>query len=1164
MEVRPSHIYLIPPRSNLIIEGTTPHDGRSAIAVPPDTVDGTDPETPQHVGLRFSLLNQPPRPVLNKPIDVFFHSLADAVGDRAVAVILSGTGSDGSRGLRAVKDADGFVIVQDPETAAFDGMPRAAISTHLADVICPPERLERELSKFFQYQMLGDHVELEIFEGSDQVVEDILTFVSDKAEIDFLQYKSPTLKRRILRRMQILQCKSLEDYLSLLRKDESEAAQIHREFLVGVTDFFRDYPVWAELERTHLKELFEHGTADEPLKIWSVGCSTGEEAYTLAMMVEEFRKDNKIERDFRVLATDVNDAAIRKAKNGIYTSAEADSIPDRFRGTYFTFREKDMVIAPTIRNKIVFSTHNIIDDTPYIRTDLILCRNLLIYLSSESQAKTLALFSFSLRQGGLLVLGASESADRAHERFRPENGSLRIYRNIRNKNNRLNNIRDRSDFFAPIRPFRTASGIRVAQAGSAPPPQLQSMLDMMQDIDVTLVIASERLQIIETFGNHSALLTVPEETFSANLLDLLPSGLRSSAAMLIRAAAEKERAEHRNVRAALEGGDATYNLFCRKVEWPGTPMAFSFCFQKCRPSRSETKPSGSEDALRRAASDQSETYIAELETELEDLRSFLGASMEELAVTNEELQTSNEELMATNEELQATNEEIQSVNEELHTVNAENHERIEELVRAKADIENILENADTAMILLDKDLGIRRFSSAFKAHFDVDERDIGRPLSNFASRFDYSDRQVLLDDAAEATRSGKMGLRELNRSNGEWHQAASRPFRKTDGSIDGAIITVHDVTKLKTLQEDLKAALLRLEGVLESQTAGYWDWNLAEGTDYMSPRFKQMFGYEEHELTNVPETWQSLIHPDDLPGVMEGFNAHVETHGKVPFDKEVRYFHKDGSIVWVICRGAVTDWDKDGKALRMVGCHIDITALKEREARSLENAREVRHFSFIAAHDLREPINGVHTCLEALEEDIGAELPEAQRQLLDLARERAVRTLDRISGVLDYARLTDDEMEPTRVDMTALFETALQDVTQIGDELDTEIEYEVRTLPHALGSTVLLGQVVHNIISNAVKFRCKERRLQIVIDGTTSDTGEAHYWCRDNGIGIPSGELSHVFDIFTRLHTQREYAGNGLGLALCSRIVNLHSGHIWAADHVTTGAEIHFTLPAAD
>ena len=750
MAIEPRFIYLIPPRSNVVIQGTD-EDNRPR-----------DPSAIAHApaeGLRFSLVEPSPRPQLNLPIDLFFQSLAEAVGNRAVAIVLSGTGSDGSRGLRAVKDRDGFVMVQDPETAGFDGMPRAALATKIVDSVGPPDAMIDELERYFDIRESGIENVEDLFNGSDAEFAEMLELISDTAEIDFSQYKEPTLKRRIARRMALRQCATPGDYLEILRHDSSEVATVYREFLVGVTNFFRDLPAWRVLEQEALPQIFAEGDPEEPVKIWSVGCSTGEEAYTIALMCRAYCRRNGIERGFRVFATDVNDNAINSARDGTYPMSVAEEIPEEYRTKdYMRLSNGTFQFTSEIRQSLVFAVHNVLDDAPYVRTDLIVCRNLLIYFSTEMQSKTMSTFSFSLRQGGYLFLGAAENIGRTPLGFEAVRGPARLFHNARKLTNLSPRASGAVNYPLPRQQFGLPRARRLAtREGGRHGTSLSGLMpSLLSNLDVAVFITSESGHIIETYGEYRNYIAMPDEAFSSNLVELAEDRLKSSISLLMRRALTENQSEKLGIQ--LVRGDETHvvDLHCEKIEWDGTPTAYSVMISQARQEPSVSAIAGFAEAGAEFTIEPGQrAYIHELESEIESLQELLSATSEDLGVSNEELQTTNEELTASNEELQASNEEMQSINEELHTINAENAEKIQQLEEANADINNLLTTAELAIIVLDEKLRIRRINDAVLRYVDLTPGDIGRPLSNFATHLQDGAMTRVLDDADLAVNNGE-------------------------------------------------------------------------------------------------------------------------------------------------------------------------------------------------------------------------------------------------------------------------------------------------------------------------------------------------------------------------------------------------------------------------
>lgn len=1150
MKVEPGNIYLIPPRSNVVIQGTVDDTNTD----PPDA--GTDPS---FGGLRFSLVEQTPRHELNLPIDVFFHSLAEAVGHRSVGIILSGTGSDGSRGLRAIKDRDGFVIVQDPDNAGFDGMPRSAIATRIIDLVTTPDAMVGEFSRFIEMRKQGILNVNTLFDGATEEFEKLLKLVSETAEIDFSQYKEPTLMRRIARRMVLCDCESVAKYLEFVQKSPTEASTLYREFLVGVTNFFRDRPSWRSLEEEVIPKLFEDTDSDEPVKVWSIGCSTGEEAFSIALLLESYRRKHRITRDFKVFATDVNKNAIAVAREATYSESALEEIPSSMiDNDLVSYLDGSFRFSYSLRKRVIFAEHNVIMDSPYIRTNLVICRNLLIYLSPEMQSTVLSLVSFSLMEGGFVFLGAAEHVPRQNPGFEAINPNARLFRNTR---------RSRPKFLSQFgdHQFPTPSSFvprmrtqipRKARVQNSPAEDL--FREVLDQLDACAVIVDRSGFVRATFGNYRTYFQMPDDSFSADLSDLLGEPLRSAVVMALR---RSERDEpHRQNEIPVTIGEETrlVDMHCRPTNWDGQRDAFVITLRRTAISTPAERDRGE----RAETGEIDSGYLTQLENEVETLQEMLSVTSEELGVANEELQTANEELVASNEELQAGNEEMQSINEELHTVNAENQQKISELEAANDDIENLLDNAELSVLFLDNDLRIRRFSRGFSNYVDLASGDIARPISIFNSTLEADGFAKLMDDADRARNTGEETSRELRTRSGGWAYCRVRPFMAKFGGGEGVVIKLIDLTDLKLLQEEVRLQRDRLEGILESEAAGYWDWNIPENTEFMSPRFKEMLGYKDRELANVPETWQRLIHKDDLPVMMEQFKAHVESRGEVPYNSEVRYHHKDGSLVWVICRGHVVEWTTDGAPVRMVGVHMDITSLKERETEVRRRAEEIRRFAFIAAHDLVQPATTIENGITALAEDHGDQLDEDGVELIDFLTTGIGRIKTRIRGVLEYSRLLDGKLEFTEVDVGKIAQNCIDDLqAQIEDSC---AEIDVGELPRAMGSPELIARVIQNLLSNSVKYCHTDRPCVVRIEEVKAPAGMVAIRVSDNGIGIPEKYRKKVFELFSRLHTDAEYEGTGLGLALCERLVAQHGGRIWVEDGLDGGSAFIFTLKAPE
>ena len=1035
-------------------------------------------------------------------------------------------------------------------------MPNSAIATNLVDIVTSPDNMIGEVMRYITMREDGIINVDALFHSAGKEFQELLALISDIADIDFAQYKEPTLKRRIARRVGLNHFSSVREYTAFARERPHELAILHREFLVGVTNFFRDLPSWNVIRERVIPELFAHGSDDEVIKVWSVGCSTGEEAYTIAMLMEDYRRQKNLTREFRVFATDVNADAIRSAKEGVYPESVIEELPPEFHSSEFiNFHAGTFHIAKSIRGRVIFSEHNVLEDPPYINTDLVICRNVLIYLSADMQKKVMSLFSFSVRKDGLLFLGAAEHVARQASNFEAEHSSARIYRNARKAKRGIadagaDRVHSLSVSMPRGRRLATRENARSKESFSG---ILGATLDQLQSC---VFLVDDTGHILETFGNYRAFMNLPEQAFSSNIYDVIIDRLKTAVSLQLRRADTEGKGELTGVKVETDAGIQLIDVHCSRVEWDGTNNNFSVMLRVAGRLDVALDDAPIVDAAQGVDRD---AVITRLEAEIESLQEMLSVTTEDLGVANEELQTTNEELTVSNEELQANNEEMQSINEELHTVNAENAEKIAQLVVANADIENLLDNADLGIVFLDDDMTIRRFNATFTRYVDLTDGDLGRRLTSFAAEIGRDDYAVLLDDLERAREHGTEALRDVSCRDGTWAQARVRPFRTSDGVGGGVVLSLMDTTRMNQLTEEVQMQRDRLAGLLESEAAGYWDWDIPGNTEYLSPRFKAMFGYRDSELENKPETWMRLIHPEDLPVAMSAFEAHVASKGEEPYDMEVRYFHKDGSIVWVNNRGRVVEWNKKGEPLRMLGVHMDITKLKDREMAVNAEANDARRFAFAAAHDLLQPMTTIERGLTTMFDELGENADEEQRQVMTYLEQAVSRMRSRIHGVLDFAQVFNDDEPLDAVDLNDIAQNAIDEFRTQIDEIGAGVV--LRDLPVVMTRAALVPRLFQNLISNALKYKKKRGKCQILIEPAASEPGMVAIRVADNGIGIAVEDRHALFRMFSRLHTETEYEGIGVGLALCHRIMALSGGRIVLGDGLDGGVSFICTFP---
>lgn len=769
MPIEPNSIYLIPPKKEMIVAGG-----------------------------KLLLTDKDPAQGLSLPIDTFLRSLANDFGPRAIAVILSGTGSDGSRGIRAVHDAGGFVVVQDEASANFDGMPRSAIETGVVDAVLPP----REMAAAIRRHVHGVPDELANLDAegvplSETGINEIFRALRDAYAIDFSLYKPNTVARRVERRLQLNGSLDLESYVERLRHDRDELNSLYKDLLIGVTRFFRDVEAFRLLETKILPTLLDHVTAEEELRVWIAGCATGEEAYSVGILIHEALSDRKRPIHAKIFATDVHQASLETASAGVYRDdALAGVSPNRLT-RYFVKHAGGYQVNAELRKMIVFAPHNVVKDAPFTKLDLVCCRNLLIYFQPPAQKKAISLFHFALKTGGVMFLGPSESAGEIADEFETIDGHWKMFRKRRD-------VRLPTDLRLPLSTglprWRAVSSSPAAGDGRAGLPDLQLLRAydalLAQYVPPSLLV-NERRELLHSFAGAGRFLAMPDGRPSEDVLELVHKELRLPlAGALQRAAKERQPVQYGRLQLSTlpDNEQLSLSIAPVSIQTSGdTYFLISFEPQVKKASNPE-----SEDSL--DFNEASREHLADVEEELRYTKENLQATIEELETTNEELQATNEELVASNEELQSTNEELHSVNEELYTVNAEHQRKITELTELTDDMDNLMRSTDIGTIFLDRSLRIRKFTPEIYDAFQVMPQDIGRSIDTFSPSIKHD---TLLADVQDVLVSGVAFQKDVQDRHGHWFLLRISPYR-SKGQIDGVVITLVDIAGLKQTEAELK------------------------------------------------------------------------------------------------------------------------------------------------------------------------------------------------------------------------------------------------------------------------------------------------------------------------------------------------------------------------
>ncbi|MEM0984152.1 MAG: chemotaxis protein CheB [Planctomycetota bacterium] len=780
-----------------------------------DTVYVIPPKTHMHIEdghLRLTEQSRK-RDTPPMPIDVFFESLAEQYGERGSAVVLSGTGSDGSRGIPKVREAGGRTVVQD-STAKFDGMPTAATRTGAVDMILPPEEMPS-----FLLGLEDEAGERPSLVNTSPDVAEVLKILNKRHGLDFSQYKITTVLRRIARRIQLTHRTSVENYVSMLNDDEQEQDRLYRDLLIGVTRFFRDQKVFEKLSDEILPDLLQKPHVKEDgLRIWIAGCASGEEAYSVAMLVAEAMRDMPQPVSTRIFATDVHRGSIDFASSGRYSKEHVADIPKVLLDRYFTYHGEDVQVNTMLRGMVTFAPHNLIADAPFTRMDMVICRNLLIYLKPSSQHRALARIHFALRPKGTLILGSSETVSSLGNEFETLDAHWRVYRKKRD-------VRLVLDDVTAISP-RSELHMSQGPAALVPAPRnadtrIQRAYDaLLADMLPAGMLLNERRELVHTFGDAQQLLRPPQGRISLDILDLVDNELRIAlGSVLVRVARERRAMRYGNVRVKFSEGEKVLDLEVKPLNMPPADAPYFLVTLREIETRLDVPEKSSLPAAELVPSDEMTSHrIEELEDELQHTKENLQATIEEMETTNEELNATNEELIASNEELQSTNEELQSVNEELHTVNSEHQQKITELTGLTDDMDNLLASTEIGTIFLDQKMCVRKFTPAVQDHFRLRPQDLGRPLIEISTRIA---RRDLIDICEEVFETGE---KAEFKSKGDGPPVLIRitPYITRKGFIDGVVISIVDVRTLVEAEEQIAELARQNQLILDHIPAMVW------------------------------------------------------------------------------------------------------------------------------------------------------------------------------------------------------------------------------------------------------------------------------------------------------------------------------------------------------
>jgi two-component system, chemotaxis family, CheB/CheR fusion protein len=1086
--------------------------------------------------------------------DFFLRSLAEECGERAVCVILSGTGTDGSVGLKAIKERNGLVIVQDPAEASFDGMPRSAITTAAVDLVLPVDKIPEALTKYGrELHLKSAGIDAPLREQASDGLAEIIELLRTKTPHDFTLYKPGTLHRRIQRRRAMAGAVDSRQYLHLLRQDGRELDLLAKDLLINVTSFFRDPAVFEFLAQKIIPDLVREHASEQPLRIWVAGCSTGEETYSIAMLLLEAMAEADRQVKLQVFASDVDADAIGTAREGFYPeSIEADVSPIRL-ARFFVKEGPRYRVVPALREIVIFTVKDLLADPPFSHLDMVSCRNLLIYLHPEAQEKVLRLFHFALREGGLLLLGGSETVGNLGDLFAPIAKTQRLYRQVAHVQSGAIGLSIAAGASA-----RT-SGLEEAAKKSSRTLPLGDVAQglLLETYAPASVLISRKYEALYYLGPTDRYLQVVPGEPSRDLLAMAREGLRNK----LKAAVEQ--ASRQNVRTVLAGArmkrddvSIAVSIAVQPVQSDGRALLLvSFLDEPARTKQRGRSVERAEDVSR----------VAELECELGATRKELTSAIRDLELSSEEQKainaeasSINEEFQSANEELETSKEELQSLNEELTALNSQLQETLEQQRNTSNDLQNILYSSDTATLFLDANLKIRFFTPAAKSFFRIIASDIGRPLADLAPL--AVDAELLAD--ARAVLTGLVASqREIEAAEDTWYIRRVLPYRGHDNRIEGVVITFADISQVKAAERRIEAARAYSDSIINTVRQPLLvldaELRIVSGNDAFYRSFA--LAPEQAVGRHFAAAGAYLAEIAGLRSFLERVQVEPVPIADVEVEAELPLL---GRRALLVTAQLIRD-ELAGRAKILLA--IDDITERRRAAETLESAKRQAEqanlaksrFLAAASHDLRQPLQTLSLLQGILAKKVRE--PEALKLVI-----RLEETLGAMSGMLntllDINQLEAGTVRPELITFP---------VEELLERLRSEFAYHAaaRNLGwHMVSCRLsvhsdprLLEQMIRNLLANAAKYTehggvllgCRRRGDKLRIE----------VW--DTGRGIPEGQLQAIFEEFHQLdNSARERnRGLGLGLAIVQRLADLLGHAVYVRSRPGKGSVFAVEVP---
>ncbi len=1120
-------------------------------------------------------------------IDGFFSSLAADRGNLAIAVVLSGSNEDGTAGLEVIKSGGGITFAQDI-SAEFPTMPMIAIASGFVDFVLSPAEIANEIVNISQSKNEIVNMEIDdenaldetnedvssIFEESPEALTQIFVMLHKSMGVDFSHYKQGTVRRRISRRMGLINIQKLDEYVQYLQEYPHEVEKLYHDILINVTNFFRDTESFSALQQLVFPVLCQNKSLDLPIRIWVVGCSTGEEAYSIAICLLEFFDNLTTKPPIQIFATDISEIAIDKARQGIYSqSIITDVSPERLR-RFFTPVQGGYQICKSVREICVFARQNLTSDPPFSRLDLISCRNMLIYLDPSLQKKIMPIFHYALNPNCFLMLGSSEGIGNATDLFESIDKKYRIYQR---------------KLTPPRMNFNFGKSSYLSESGN-----LEEISNLVDDISIEQladqvvlnryapvgVIVDDNLEILQFRGQTSPFLEPAPGKASLNLLKMACSELKLELRSLIHSA------KNQDIPVCKDGIEMQQNLLVKINVIPlriNSNRFFLILFQSHpNPNLSTNFTIRSLTKSRKVRQTEAELEVIRLTYELENTKEYLRSIIEAQEATNQDLKVSSEEFLSSNEELQSANEEletakeeIQATNEELSTINDELRNRNMQLHAVNNDLQNLLSSTNIGILMLSGDLRIRRFTPMAEQLFNLISSDVGRPFSNIQTNIDVPHLINLVTSVIVTLIPYEQDIQDHR---GHWFSLRIRPYRTTDDRIDGVVISLIDIDELKRNAIALESARNYTHTIIETLRQPL----IVLNSDLTIITANRAF-YDIFQMHPAQVEQQSIFEIGrgdwDMPKMRSLLNETLLMDISVHDYEVTQNFSQLGSRTMLLNACQIEQSDIGKMILIAIE---DITERKLQQQQMLAKNQELleaiiasesanrakSRFLDSMSHELRTPLNTIMGFTQLLQ--LSANLDDDTKNFVEMIRQSGEHLLFLIQDLLDVARIEADKMEiepnhlllsnflQITVDMVYKNAEAknLTLITQFADDLPENIYADEHRL----------RQVLLNLLSNAIKFTSTGEIIFAVSKLQSANHHELiRFTITDTGIGIADSDLGRIFRAFEQLgETTLKHQGTGLGLAISQSLVRKMGGEIMVTSEVGVGSTFSFELDLAE